>query len=233
MKHIRAITFDLDNTLWETDRSILGAERTMADHLSSIAPAAWMAEFSIETFRQARAQVLARHPELSHRLTESRRATLAHWFREQGANEQTAKDLAHEGFQAFYRARQQVELYPGTAAVLAKLATRFPLGAITNGNADVLAMPIGTHFQFAYQAERFPRAKPHPDMFMAALETLGIEAHACLHVGDDLEHDVLGAQAVGMTTAWLNLSGHRQPEASADLILNRLEDLLTHLMPHD
>ena len=32
MKPIRALTFDLDNTLWETDTSILRAEDAMVRH---------------------------------------------------------------------------------------------------------------------------------------------------------------------------------------------------------
>ncbi len=35
MKSIRALTFDLDNTLWETDVSILNAEDVMAAHLEA------------------------------------------------------------------------------------------------------------------------------------------------------------------------------------------------------
>ena len=38
MKSIRALTFDLDNTLWETDESILIAEEAMAAHLRSLTP---------------------------------------------------------------------------------------------------------------------------------------------------------------------------------------------------
>ncbi|MEK9555397.1 MAG: HAD family hydrolase, partial [Gammaproteobacteria bacterium] len=58
MKSIRALTFDLDNTLWETDVSILNAEDVMAAHLRSLTPEAWMADFSLETFRAVRKQIV-------------------------------------------------------------------------------------------------------------------------------------------------------------------------------
>ncbi len=230
MNSIKAITFDLDNTLWETDVSILGAERVMHDHLLEVAPAAMMADFSLEAFRATRATVVAEQPDIAHQLTVVRRETLIRWFIERGASRAEAEGLAGEGFRVFYHARQQVEPYPGTEEALAKLASRFPLAAITNGNADLMAMPLGRHFKFSLQAEHFPAAKPDPAMFESALDRLGVPAHACLHVGDDLDHDVRGAQAVGMKAVWVNTRGREIDEGfEPDLIVRRVADLLDHL----
>lgn len=230
MNDIKAITFDLDNTLWETDVSILNAEAVMRRHLEDVAPAAWMADFSLEAFRAVRASVVSEQPEIAHNLTVVRRTTLLRWFQAQGASLAEAEELAGEGFQVFYHARQQVEPYPGAVETIEALAARFPIGAITNGNADLLAMPIGRHFQFAYKAEDFPAPKPHPVMFEAALATLGIAPEQCLHVGDDVAHDIDGAKAAGMRTVWVNT--RRLPEHQgqhADLVLTHVRELLDHL----
>jgi len=230
MNDIKALTFDLDNTLWETDFSILNAEAIMRQHLEELAPAAWMADFSLEAFRAVRADVVAEHPDMAHNLTMVRRSTLTRWFRDQGASSMEAEELAGEGFRVFYHARQQVEPYPMAVETIEALAGRFPIGAITNGNADLLAMPIGRHFQFSYKAEDFPAPKPHPVMFEAALEALGIAAHQCLHVGDDVEHDIDGALAAGMRTAWVNTRGlPTESGRHADLILSDVSELLKHL----
>lgn len=230
MNDIKAITFDLDNTLWETDVSILNAEAIMRRHLEDLAPAAWMADFSLEAFRAVRASVVSEQPEIAHNLTVVRRTTLLRWFQAKGASLAEAEELAGEGFHVFYHARQQVEPYPGAVETIEALAARFPIGAITNGNADLLAMPIGRHFQFSLKAEDFPAAKPHPVMFVAALETLGIAPDQCLHVGDDVAHDIDGAKAAGMRTAWVNTRGlpihHGQ---HADLIMTQVRELLDHL----
>ena len=106
MKSIRALTFDLDNTLWETDVSILNAEDVMAAHLRSLTPAAWMADFSLETFRAVRKQIVEERPDIAHNLTVVRRATLVRWFENQGATRSVAEDLAGEGFRVFYEERQ-------------------------------------------------------------------------------------------------------------------------------
>ena len=85
MKSIRALTFDLDNTLWETDLSILKAEDAMAAHLRRLSPPAWMAEFSLDTFRAVRQQIVEEQPTIAHNLTVVRRETLIRWFENQGA----------------------------------------------------------------------------------------------------------------------------------------------------
>ena len=112
MKSIRALTFDLDNTLWETDLSILNAEDVMATHLRALTPAAWMADFSLETFRAVRQQIVQEQPEIAHNLTVVRRQTLVRWFQHQGATEAEAEELAGEGFRIFYQERQKVKPYP-------------------------------------------------------------------------------------------------------------------------
>ncbi len=53
-------------------------------------------------------------------------------------------------------------------------------------------------------AEDIGASKPHPDMFHAALRQTGVSATAIIHVGDDPEHDIQGARAVGMHTVWVN-----------------------------
>ena len=106
MKSIRALTFDLDNTLWETDLSILNAEDVMATHLRDLTPAAWMADFSLETFRAVRQQIVQERPEIAHNLTVVRRQTLVRWFQHKGATEAEAEELAGEGFRIFYQERQ-------------------------------------------------------------------------------------------------------------------------------
>jgi putative hydrolase of the HAD superfamily len=49
-----------------------------------------------------------------------------------------------------------------------------------------------------------PRAKPHPEPFLAALERTGVAAAQCIHIGDDIENDIRGAQRVGLHTIWMN-----------------------------
>ncbi len=228
---IRAITFDLDNTLWETDQSIYRAEDLMRDALHDAA-SHWMHSYSFEALKTHRQQVASEHPDRAHDLSWTRREALQRWFLSQGANPRMAKELADLGFRVFYRERQNVAPYPGVESMLAQLATQFALGAITNGNADLMTMPIGQHFQFSFRAHEFPRPKPAPDMFTAALAHFQIAPDELLHVGDDPEHDVTGAAALGIRTAWVNTRALPIDAAPhADWVMDSVVDLLTHLRP--
>ena len=103
MKLIRALTFDLDNTLWETDISILRAEDAMVRHLRDLTPARWMADFNLDTFHAMRKEIVREQPQIAHNLTVIRKETLKCWFENRGATRAVAEDLANEGFQFFTR----------------------------------------------------------------------------------------------------------------------------------
>lgn len=76
--------------------------------------------------------------------------------------------------------------------------------------------------------------KPEPEMYLAAIERMGVSPAETLVVGDRLETDILGAQQLGMRTA-LVLSGVTPPEAAErwtpppDFIAPTLTDLLAEL----
>ena len=63
---------------------------------------------------------------------------------------------------------------------------------------------LSTYFEFAIFSSTTPYRKPHPSIFNAAISRLNLEAENILFVGDDLKTDVMGAQSIGMQTAWLN-----------------------------
>ena len=234
MKSIRPLTFDLDNTLWETVVSILGADDVMAAHSRRLTPAPRMADFSLETFRAVRKQIVEERPHIAHNLTVVRRETLVRWFENQGATRSVAEDLAGEGFRVFYEERQKVNPYPGTAETLEVLSKEYPLAAITNGNADLMAMPLGQYFQFSLQSQHFPKPKPDPIMFEEALKRLNVKPHECLHIGDDIEHDVIGAKRLGMRAVWFNTHA-RIPEEDvpADHTITKLQELIEILKQPD
>jgi putative hydrolase of the HAD superfamily len=54
-----------------------------------------------------------------------------------------------------------------------------------------------------------------------------------MHVGDDIEHDVMGARQVGMKTVWFNMhSRSREGDTFADYVITDLRELLHLLTPH-
>ena len=89
--------------------------------------------------------------------------------------------------------------WPEVEGILAAWASRYRIAAITNGNADVHRTPLGPYFSASISAPAFGAAKPDPRIFHAACDALGVEPGATLHIGDDLELDVLAARRAGLT----------------------------------
>lgn len=72
------------------------------------------------------------------------------------------------------------------------------------------------------------RPKPHPAPFRHALDALGIDPAAAVFIGDDLEADIRGAKALGMTTVWKLNGRHELPPApEADYTIHDLWELFT------
>ena len=215
----RAITLDLDDTLWEIAPVIQRAESVLHEWLRMYAPRC-AARYSIEKMRRLRDAVAAANPQLAHDFTAQRKLSLAQAL----ADVDEDPSLADAAFEAFHAARNTVELYPDVPGALSRLAARAPLAALTNGNADLGRIGLHHSFVFALGAREHGAAKPDIGIFHAACERLGLEPHEVLHVGDDPEHDVLGAHRAGLRTCWINRRGvvwsHR--ETSPDLNLAHL-----------
>ena len=131
--------------------------------------------------------------------------------------------LAEPAFDVFFEHRMRVDLFEDALPALQFLAARYPIVAISNGNADVARVGLGEHFTASFSAHLFGVSKPDPRIFHAAAAAAGVRADEVLHVGDDPELDVLGGLGAGMQTAWINRSGYvwqheARPHASvADL----------------
>ena len=197
---IKAITLDLDDTLWPVEPTIVRAEQALAHWLAEHAPATSSLLSQSASRSQLRKAVNLAHPEMAHDLSALRRLYL-HRALEQ-AGEDTA--LAHPAFEVFFAERQRVTLYPDALGALAALAARFPVLAVSNGNADVHKVGLGAYFVGSVSAQSCGVAKPHIDIFHAAARTLQCAPDEVLHVGDDMHLDVVGAIDAGMQAAWLN-----------------------------
>ena len=107
------------------------------------------------------------------------------------ANEDVA--LTDRAYAAFYAARNRVEFYEDALPALTWLSARFPLIAVTNGNADLRLTGGGEFFRATLSAQAFGVAKPVSGIFHAAAEALDVPPAELLHVGDDYHLDIVGA----------------------------------------
>jgi putative hydrolase of the HAD superfamily len=129
------------------------------------------------------------------------------------------------------------DLLDGAAAGIRTLATRFKLGIISDtgfvsGRAQnqVLQLDrlLGSFTSTVYSMD-VGHAKPRPEPFLAALNSLGVEPGEALHVGDNERTDVGGAQAIGMRAVRLDLVRPGGPSA-AEYVATSYRALLDYLM---
>jgi FMN hydrolase / 5-amino-6-(5-phospho-D-ribitylamino)uracil phosphatase len=226
---IQAITLDLDDTLWPIMPVIVRAEQTLQDWLQIHAPQTASLCALPDTKRAMRLQVEQRFPEFSHDLSFLRRESIRASLVEAGDR----PDLAEAAFDVFFAARNDVSLYPGVAEALAKLAARYPLVALSNGNADVFRTVAAPHFHSAISAKAFGVAKPDVRIFHAAAAQLNLDPDAVLHVGDDAMADAFGALNAGMQAVWVNAQGHvweNKMGLKQPLTVRHLSELCDHLL---
>jgi putative hydrolase of the HAD superfamily len=197
---IRAITLDLDDTLWPIWPTIARAELALSGWLSHRAPGA-AAVFADPLARvELRKAVVLANPDFGHDLSAFRQAMIRLALHR--ADEDTT--LARPAFEVFFDARMQVDLFEDARPALAFLAARYPIVALSNGNADVGRVGLGEFFTASVSAQAFGVAKPDPRIFHAGASAAGVPTEAILHIGDDAALDVLGALGAGMQTVWVN-----------------------------
>ena len=104
----------------------------------------------------------------------------------------------------------QTALMPGAHTLLSGLKSRdYILHLITNGFEEVQSIKIrecklDTYFEEIIISEQVGYNKPHPKVFLHALERSNATPAHSLMVGDNYEADVLGAQHVGIDCVWFN-----------------------------
>ncbi len=201
---IRAITIDLDDTLWPIWPIIARAEAALAAWMAEHAPATAAQWGDPEKLREVRNQMHLTRPDIAHDLSALRRESIRLVLTQSGDD----PALAEAAFDVFFAERQRVELYEDALPALEWLAARYPVVALSNGNADVHRMGLDHHFRDALSAYKFGVAKPDARIFHAAAQAAGASADEVLHIGDDAHLDVVGALGAGMQVAWLNRDGH-------------------------
>ena len=207
---IHLITLDLDNTLWDIEKTMVRAEKELRMHLKSVSEKAFDIYCS-DTTSEIRNRLLREQPDLRSNLTEFRKVLLSEIFFRAGNSIQDSKILASSAFDTFFEFRNKVVFFEGAINVLIALSEKYNVYALTNGNADVKMIGIDKYLSGAVSSAEVGVSKPNPEIFEAALNKAGVEAKSCIHVGDDYEDDIVGASNAGIASIWLNHQHKNDP----------------------
>lgn len=113
---------------------------------------------------------------------------------------------------------QQAQLIPGSAETLQSVkARRYPLALVADGPLSTFTNTLGAYhllecFDALAISEAVGAEKPDARMFQCALDMLHIPAAQngrVLMVGNNLERDIKGANALGLVSVWLDWAPRR------------------------
>lgn len=205
--NIRCVVFDLDDTLWPCEPTIINAEIALYE---------WLAEnyakitqqFSFEDIREHRAEFAKKNKRIAHDVTSLRKESLA----ELAIKFEYPLQMADEGLALFRKHRNRVEFFSDALPTLSKLAKHFKIGAITNGNADLEAIGARQYFDFVVTAQDAGVAKPDEKIFAYAQEKSNYACHELIYVGDHPAIDMLGCIKSGWKSLWFNPEETPWPE---------------------
>jgi putative hydrolase of the HAD superfamily len=230
---IKAVLFDLDDTLWPIVPVILRAEVALFAWLQTHAPAVTQ-QHDIDSLRQRRLALMAAEPRFQIDMRALRHAGLSEAFQASGV------ELHHvdAAMAVFDTARSEVTLYDDVLPGLKRLGGHVALGTISNGSANLVEIGLAEHFKVSIAAHEFGSAKPDAAIFHAACAALAVSPAETVYVGDDPLLDIEGAQKAGLRAVWMNrfdraLPGHVRPDASCTTLLELEQWLLASMLPAD
>jgi putative hydrolase of the HAD superfamily len=256
---IRAILFDLDNTLLLEDEateralrqtSALAGRRAHADPATIAAAAKEAARVLFEAspaFAYADAMGIwwgealwgdfigeaGGLAPLRAFVPGFRRAV---WNRALSAVSVDDAQLVDELASAFGSLRRRITLIdPDASAVLDDLGRDHRLALVTNGAPDVQREKLGgttlaAHFEAIVISAELGVGKPDPRIFGAALDALGVASAEAAMIGDSLERDVAGARHAGVRSVWLDRAGAVMGTVRPDVRIRSLRELRDSLI---
>jgi putative hydrolase of the HAD superfamily len=210
MRELRAICFDLDDTLWDVHSVLARAEAAVSEHLAARHPE-FGAAHPPAVRMQARLELARAMPERAHDLTWLRTESMRRLALAAGLPAR----IGDEAFEVFMAHRNRVTLFDDVLPALRALGEHYMLATLSNGNADLEQIGLAPHFKVTLNAISVGAAKPDPRAFGAVATALRCDPAQIAYVGDDPYADVLGARAAGMQTVWINRAARTWPAEHA------------------
>jgi len=211
---IRAVFFDLDDTLCDTIGTREARARLAFDAIARERPDLTRETFVARVMERVGERIVRGVPAVAEELglarTEAGRAAIGAWF--------------------FVGCIELLRPFKSVTETVDRLSSAYKLGVITNGDGKLqrfkwLQLNLGIDLLVISAECGFE--KPDRRIFEYACSLAGIEPREAVFVGDRLDVDVAGAKAAGMQAVWFNHWGGSLDEAptAPDAVISRFEDL--------
>ena len=206
----KAISFDLDDTLYSNHPIMITTAHAMVSYFQKELPTLLdqptdiQTEYNVKFWSAYKQKAIQFNPELAHDVTALRVESYYLGFIDLGIAKVQARKAAEKALAHFDYHRSNFTVPNNIHTLLAALAEKYPLIAISNGNVNTQSINIAQYFSATYHAGGQYKQKPHTGMFSAALKQLNVQANELLHVGDCGKADILGGKLAGCQTAWVS-----------------------------
>lgn len=200
---IKALSFDLDDTLYDNIDAIKKAEIDFCVYLKD--------EFNLPQFAsnfsfwlEQKEKLLHKNPHIKHDVTEIRCQNLIETFKLL-----KAQDLSYSKalslVKIFVKMRSKnIVIDEKIYSLLDTLKSKYKIAAISNGNVDIKVLNLDKFFDYDLRPKvNAYKSKPCSDLFNLYAKTLGINPRNILHVGDDPTTDVYGAIKANFSCAYV------------------------------
>lgn len=242
LARVRALVFDVDGTLADTDDHLVQRIATVFDAVPGV-NGRTANDLARRLVMEAETPVNAAYGWLDRlgldddltrvkNAVSSARDRLETLRAERQAPDQTRHDEAAD--------EVPHEMMAGVKEMIPRLAERFPMSAVSTGGAArveafLTHYGVREHFAAVVTAQSTPRMKPHPDPIEYAASVMDVDPEAVLVIGDttvDMESArSAGAQAVGVLCGF-----GMEPElveTGAQHILDTTADAGALLLPNE
>jgi HAD superfamily hydrolase (TIGR01662 family) len=228
-RDVKAVLFDLDDTLIDTTKGRSAAALAVAKKLSR-----YLAQRHIHVDKQRIADMIEKlDDEMSLRIIYDRN----HWWKillEQLGLTESLEDILSELTSVYWRTYSEASpLYDDAHSTLTYLKERgYRLALVTDsdGAKGIKSWRIAqTNLQHFFDflvisGEDTNEIKPHPEPYLLAAQRLGLKPNECIFVGDKPFTDIRGARAAGMNTILVRRREWKT-DVTPDVIIERLSEL--------
>lgn len=128
---------------------------------------------------------------------------------------------------------QSAVLMDQAREVITHIRKKYKTGLLTNGRTSIQygkidQLGIRNEFDLIIVSEEARVKKPDPRIFEMAYKRLDVKPHECIFIGDHPVNDIEGAAKCGMKTIWMKVNQPWTEELTAKPIytINRLSELL-------
>lgn len=220
MQQIKAVLFDLDNTLLDRTKTFHGFIATLIQEYLSHAEDAQpifdrIIHLDQDGYKDKRELFLELIEELPW-ITKPSQSELLDFYRKHYVTNAILMDQAIE--------------------VIEAVGKKYRTGLITNGQTYIQYgkidhLNIRSLFDVIIVSEEAGVKKPNPKIFEMALEKLELKAEECIYIGDHPINDIEGAASIGMHTIWIQVNQPWREHIVATPLhsIRQLDELLTLL----